>query len=154
MPVSGPRNWSILSVSGPGNHANPFITISGARTDKMCQFLGPESVMMGQHRFWCQKCPIASMGVLAPRLRTLAVSARSPINRSGYLLAHLSAESPLNISPNLSEVISKVSELFKIPPFPPKYVRVRGVGAVPKYFFMIGMLIILLLMASWQVSEL
>ena len=50
------------------------------------------------------------MGVLAPRLRTLDVSARPPIDTSGNFPAHVSAESPLNISPNLSEVISKVSE--------------------------------------------
>ena len=36
--------------------------------------------------------------------------ARPPINTSGNFLPHVSAESPLNISPNLSEVISEVSE--------------------------------------------
>ena len=50
------------------------------------------------------------MGVLAPRLCTLDGSARPPIDTSGKLLAHLSAESPLNISPNLLEVISEVLE--------------------------------------------
>ena len=54
--------------------------------------------------------PLALMGVLAPRLRTLDVSARPPIETSGNFPAHMSAESPLNISPNFSEVISKVSE--------------------------------------------
>ena len=44
------------------------------------------------------------------RLRTLDVSSRPPIDTSGNFPAHVSAESPLNISPNLSEVISEVSE--------------------------------------------
>jgi hypothetical protein len=80
------------------------------------------------------------MGVLAPRLRTLDVSARPPIDMSGNFPAHVYAESPLNISPNLSEVISGVSEP-KYPPCPPKYVIVRGEGGVPK--FLIGILIFL-----------
>ena len=52
------------------------------------------------------------MGVLAPCLRTLDGSDRPPIDTSGNFPAHMSAESPLNISPNLSEVISKVSEPY------------------------------------------
>ena len=36
--------------------------------------------------------------------------ARPPISISGNFLAHVSAESPSNISPNPSEVISEVSE--------------------------------------------
>jgi hypothetical protein len=56
--------------------------------------------------------PLAPMGVLAPRLRMLDVSARPPIDTSGNFPAHMSAESPLNISPNLSEVISKVLDLL------------------------------------------
>ena len=52
------------------------------------------------------KIPLAPMGVLAPRLRTLDGSARPPINMSGNFTAHVSAESPLNTSPNPSEVIS------------------------------------------------
>ena len=56
------------------------------------------------------KIPLTPMGVLAPRLRTLDVSARPPIDTRGNFPAHMSAESPLNISPNLSEVISEVSE--------------------------------------------
>jgi hypothetical protein len=47
------------------------------------------------------------MGVLAHRLCTLDGSARPPIDTNGNLSLHVSAESPLNISPNLSEVISK-----------------------------------------------
>ena len=50
------------------------------------------------------------MGVLAPRLRMLEVSAIPPIDTSRNFPLHMSAESPLNISPNLSEVISEVSE--------------------------------------------
>ena len=36
--------------------------------------------------------------------------ARPPISMRGNFLAHVSAESPSNISPNPSEVISEVSE--------------------------------------------
>ena len=50
--------------------------------------------------------PITPMGVLAPRLRTLDGSACPPIDTSGNFQAHVSAESPLNTSPNPSEVIS------------------------------------------------
>ena len=42
------------------------------------------------------------MGVLAPRMRTLDVSARPPIDTSGNFPAHVSAGSPSNISPNPS----------------------------------------------------
>ena len=63
------------------------------------------------------------MGVLAPRLRTLGVSASPPIDTGGNFPAHVSAESHLNISPNLSEVISEVSEPYdnfsKYTPFRP-----------------------------------
>ena len=51
---------------------------------------------------------LAPMGVLAPHLRTLDGSALPLIDTTGNLSAHVSAESPLNISPNLSEFISKV----------------------------------------------
>jgi hypothetical protein len=54
------------------------------------------------------------MGVLAPRLHTLDVSACPPINTSENFRA------PLNTSSNLSEVISEVSE-------------VRGVGGFPDF---------------------
>ena len=37
-------------------------------------------------------------------------SAQPPIDVSGNFTAHVSAESPSNISPNPSEVISEVSE--------------------------------------------
>jgi hypothetical protein len=52
------------------------------------------------------KFPLAPMRVLAPRLRTLEVSARPTIDTGGNFPVRMSAESPLNIS----EVISKVSE--------------------------------------------
>ena len=52
------------------------------------------------------------MGVLAPRLRTLEGSACPPIDTSSNFPVHVSAESHLNISPNLSEVISEVSEPY------------------------------------------
>jgi hypothetical protein len=71
-----------------------------------------------------------------PRLRRLDGSARSPIDTSGNFPAHLSAEAPLNISPNLSEVKSDISELednfSKYPSCPPKYVIVQGVGGFPE----------------------
>ena len=54
--------------------------------------------------------PLAPMGVLAPGSAHARPSAQPPINMSGYFPAHVSAESPLKISPNLSEVISEVSE--------------------------------------------
>ena len=41
------------------------------------------------------------MGVLAPHLRTLHVSAPPPIDTSGNFSPYMSAESPLNTSPNL-----------------------------------------------------
>ena len=47
-----------------------------------------------------QKFPLTPMGVLA----------RPPIDTSGNFPAHMSAESPSNISPNPLEVISEVSE--------------------------------------------
>ena len=45
------------------------------------------------------------MGVLAPRLHTLDVSPRPHINMSGNFLARMSAESPLNVSEVISEVL-------------------------------------------------
>jgi hypothetical protein len=48
-----------------------------------------------------EKFLLAPMGVLAPRLRTLVMSARPPINMSENFPTHMSAESPLNIFPNL-----------------------------------------------------
>jgi hypothetical protein len=54
----------------------------------------------------------------------------------------MSAKLPSNMAPNPSEDISGVSEpFFKIPPFPPKTYIVRGIGEVPEYFFLIGILI-------------
>ena len=54
--------------------------------------------------------PLALIGVLAPCLHTLDGSTRPPIDTSRNLWAFVSAESPFNISPSLSEVISEVSE--------------------------------------------
>ena len=56
------------------------------------------------------KFPLAPMGVLAPGSPHARPSARPPIDTSGKFPAHMSAESPSNISPNPSEVISEVSE--------------------------------------------
>jgi hypothetical protein len=54
--------------------------------------------------------PLTPMGVLAPGSAHARPSAQPPIDVSGYFSAHVSAESPSNISPNPSEVISEVSE--------------------------------------------
>ena len=55
------------------------------------------------------KFPLTPMGVLAHRLRTLDRSL-VPRQHERKFPAHVSAESPSNISPNPSEVISEVSE--------------------------------------------
>ena len=47
---------------------------------------------------------------LAPGSAHARPSARPPIDMSGNVPAHLSAESPSNFSPNPSEVISEVLE--------------------------------------------
>jgi hypothetical protein len=44
--------------------------------------------------------PLVPMGVLAPRLHMLDGSARPLIDTRRNFLAHMSVESPLNISPN------------------------------------------------------
>ena len=54
---------------------------------------------------------LAPMGVLAPRSAHARPSAQPPINMSRNFPAPVSAELSSNISPNPSEVISKVSEL-------------------------------------------
>ena len=52
------------------------------------------------------------MGVLAPWSAHARPSAMPPIDVSGNFPAHMSAESPSNISPNPSEVLSEVSEPY------------------------------------------
>jgi hypothetical protein len=47
------------------------------------------------------------MGVLAPETAHTRPSAQPPIDTSEHLSAHMSSESPLNISPNRLELISK-----------------------------------------------
>ena len=54
------------------------------------------------------------MGVLAPGSAQAGPSAQPPIGSRGIFPAHISAESPLNISLNHSEVPSEVSELYDI----------------------------------------
>ena len=54
--------------------------------------------------------PLTPMGVLAPGSAHARPSAQPPIDVSENIPPHVSAESPSNISPNPSEVISKVSE--------------------------------------------
>ena len=56
------------------------------------------------------RIPFTPMGVLTPGSTHARSSARAPIDMSGNFPAHMSAESPSNISPNPSEVISEVSE--------------------------------------------
>ena len=56
------------------------------------------------------KFPLAPMGVLAPGSEHARPSTQPPIDTSGNFSADVSAESPSNISPNPSEVISEVSE--------------------------------------------
>jgi hypothetical protein len=75
--------------------------------------------------------PLAPMGVLALGSAHARPSARPPINTSGNFPACVSAESPSNISPNPSEVISEV-----IPPLTPKYMIVQGVGGSPTFFLL------------------
>ena len=56
------------------------------------------------------KFPLTPMGVLAPWSAHARPSAWPPINMRGDFPAHVSAESPSNISTNPSEVIAEVSE--------------------------------------------
>jgi hypothetical protein len=58
------------------------------------------------------KFPLAPMGVLAPGSAHARPSARPPIDTSGNFSAHVSAESPSNISPIPSKVISDVSDPY------------------------------------------
>ena len=51
-------------------------------------------------------------GGLAPRPAHAGPSTQPPISTSGIIPARVSAESPSNISPNLSEVISEVSKVY------------------------------------------
>ena len=68
----------------------------------------------------------------------------------------VSIESPSNISPNPSEVITEVSEpldnFSKCPTFPPKKSIVLGVGVFPRTFLLIGILIFLLLRSPFKIS--
>ena len=52
------------------------------------------------------------MGVLAPRSAYARPSAQTSIDTSRNFLVHVSAELSSNISPNPSDVISEVSELY------------------------------------------
>ena len=75
------------------------------------------------------------MGVLAPRFAHARPSAQPYIDVSGNFSAHMSAESPLNISPNPSEVISKVSEPYdNFSKYPPVPVR-GGMGGARIIFY-------------------
>ena len=58
----------------------------------------------------CIRIPLVPMGVHAPGSAHARPFAQPPIDTSGNFPAHMSAESPSNISPNPSDVISEVSE--------------------------------------------
>ena len=78
------------------------------------------------------------MGVLVPRLHTLDRSPRPPIDTSGNFPAHMSAVTFKHLPQPLRSQIRSfgtLGQLFKIHPFLPEYVIVRGVGGVPNYFF-------------------
>ena len=85
---------------------------------------------------------LAPMGVLAPGSAHARPSAQPPIDMSGNFQAPVSAELTSNISPNPSEVISKVSglsdksflEIFEISPFSGQN-RVNWRGRGPSIFF-------------------
>ena len=47
--ISGARNWTITSVSGSRNIADPFSLFLAPEIVIFWQFLGPEIVKMGQH---------------------------------------------------------------------------------------------------------
>ena len=59
-----------------------------------------------------KKYPLAPMGVLAPVSAHAGPSGQPSIGTSGNFPAHVSAESPSNISHNPSEVISEVYDNF------------------------------------------
>ena len=71
------------------------------------------------------------MGVLALGYAHARPSAQPPIDTSGNFPAHMSAESPSNISPNPSEVIS---EVLKIPPLTPQIYDSTGDRSGPQIF--------------------
>jgi hypothetical protein len=75
--------------------------------------------------------------------------ARPPIDTSGNFPANMSAESPLNTSPNPSEPLGNFS---KYPPFPPKNRIVRGIGG-SSMIFLVGLLIFWLLRSPCKISE-
>ena len=52
------------------------------------------------------------MGVLAPVSALAGPSAQPPLDVSGNFPAGMSAESPSNISPKSSEVLSEVSDVY------------------------------------------
>ena len=59
------------------------------------------------------KILLTPIGVLAPGSVHARSSAQPPIDMSRNFSPHVSAEYPSNISPNFSEIISRVSEILK-----------------------------------------
>ena len=77
------------------------------------------------------------MGVLVPGSVHEGPSARPPINMSGNFAAHVSEESPSNISRNFSVLVSKVSEFSKLQKTNKKKTlkkAPRGARGGPQYF--------------------
>ena len=68
------------------------------------------SAILQETQIQSKKMSTSTMGDLAHGSAHARTSARPPIDTSGNFPAHMSAESPSNISPNPSEVISEVSE--------------------------------------------
>ena len=98
------------------NCEHPFHPISSCLYYTPCDSSQCLDIGHGNNNCRCYHCyrqvkfPLAPMGVLAPGSAQVRPSARLPIDTSGNFPAHMSAESPSNISPNPSEVISEVSE--------------------------------------------
>jgi hypothetical protein len=63
------------------------------------------------------------------------VSACPPIDTSRNFPAYVSAEPPLNISPNLSEVLGTIGQLFKIPTLSTHISHRDGDRGGPHIFF-------------------
>ena len=66
-------------------------------------------------QIWPTNCLNSASADGGPRSPHAGHSAQPPIGTSGNFPARVSAESPSNISPNPSEVISEVSELYDKP---------------------------------------
>ena len=86
-------------------------------------------------RIYHIKFPLAPMGVLVPGSAHARPSTQPPIDTSGNIPAHMSAESPSNISPNPQKSYPKFrnprTTFGNTPLCPPNYSIVWGVRGVP-----------------------